>query len=84
MQKAIAECHHHSSPRVILVEDRGMLCGLVTVKDVLRYIATEKPGHRPSWDERGGLDGLLEELWNWGSDLRDRLLVWGYRLLRRR
>ncbi|KAH6914393.1 voltage-gated chloride channel [Coprinopsis sp. MPI-PUGE-AT-0042] len=71
-------------PRVILVEDRGMLCGLVTVKDVLRYIATEKPGHRPSWDERGGLDGLLEELWNWGSDLRDRLLGWGYRLLRRR
>ncbi|KAJ3762260.1 Cl-channel protein [Lentinula raphanica] len=51
-------------PRVILVEDFGCLVGLVTVKDVLRFIAMEKPGyHHPSWDERGGLDGLLEELW---------------------
>ncbi|KAJ3996350.1 Cl-channel protein [Lentinula boryana] len=52
-------------PRVILVEDYGSLVGLVTVKDVLRFIAMEKPGyHHPSWDERGGLDGLLEELWS--------------------
>ncbi|KAE9394259.1 hypothetical protein BT96DRAFT_195261 [Gymnopus androsaceus JB14] len=44
------------SPRVILVEDHGSLVGLVTVKDVLRFIATEKPGayDEPSWDERGG------------------------------
>ena len=70
-------------PRVILVEQRGVLCGLVTVKDVLRYIATEKPGHRPSWDERGGLDGLLEEIWTWGSELKARIVSWGLRVLRR-
>ncbi|KAF5325699.1 hypothetical protein D9611_000355 [Ephemerocybe angulata] len=70
-------------PRVILVEEHGVLSGLVTVKDVLRYIATEKPGHRPSWDERGGLDGLLEELWTWGSGVKARTVSWGLRLLRR-
>lgn len=52
-------------PRVILVEDQGKLVGLVTVKDVLRFIATEKPQRGPSWDERGGLNNLLEEVWNW-------------------
>ncbi|KAJ3576766.1 hypothetical protein NP233_g202 [Leucocoprinus birnbaumii] len=50
-------------PRVIVVEDHGLLVGLVTVKDVLRFIATEKPNRGPSWDERGGLDGLLEAAW---------------------
>ncbi|CAK5265424.1 unnamed protein product, partial [Mycena citricolor] len=50
-------------PRVILVEDHGVLTGLVTVKDVLRWIALEKPEREPSWDERGGLEGLLEEVW---------------------
>ncbi|KAG6829702.1 hypothetical protein H0H87_010504 [Tephrocybe sp. NHM501043] len=38
-------------PRVILVEDQGVLTGLVTVKDVLKFIAS-KPAHEPSWDER--------------------------------
>ncbi|TEB30350.1 voltage-gated chloride channel [Coprinellus micaceus] len=70
-------------PRVILVEEHGVLCGLVTIKDVLRYIATEKPGHRPSWDERGGLDGLLEELWTWGSGVKARIVSWCLRVLRR-
>lgn len=62
-------------PRVILVEDHGVLSGLVTVKDVLRFIATEKPEYRPSWDERGGLDGLLEELWTWGTNVFSRILT---------
>ncbi|GAW00905.1 Cl-channel protein [Lentinula edodes] len=63
-------------PRVILVEDHGSLVGLVTVKDVLRFIAMEKPGyHHPSWDERGGLDGLLEELWSVIRGVVDRLSV---------
>jgi len=65
------------------VEEHGVLSGLVTVKDVLRYIATEKPGHRPSWDERGGLDGLLEELFTWVIGVRDRVVSWGLRILRR-
>jgi chloride channel 3/4/5 len=68
------------SPRVILVEERGTLVGLVTVKDVLRFIATEKPGeHGPSWDERGGLDGLLEEVGRYLSGIGDSVM----RVLRR-
>lgn len=71
------------SPRVILVEDRGELTGLVTVKDVLRFIAMEKLDHSPSWDERGGLDGLLEEVWTWATDLTHRVVLWSRSLIRR-
>ncbi len=70
-------------PRVILVEDQGKLTGLVTVKDVLRFIATEKPQHSPSWDERGGLNNLLEEIWNWAMAKGYKLASWGHALLRR-
>ncbi|KAF9050065.1 voltage-gated chloride channel [Panaeolus papilionaceus] len=70
-------------PRAILVEDHGVLSGLVTVKDVLRFIATEKPDHRPSWDERGGLDGLLEEAWTWTNDTKSQMLYWMRRTFRR-
>lgn len=59
-----------------------MLTGLVTVKDVLRFIATEKPEHELSFDERGGLDGLLEELWTWTSDIVRRIVSWSPNLLR--
>ncbi|KAF5380634.1 hypothetical protein D9615_004751 [Tricholomella constricta] len=58
-------------PRVVLVENHGVLTGLVTVKDVLKFIAT-KPSHEPSWDDRGGLDGLLEEMWTWATDIAHR------------
>ncbi|KAJ7594451.1 Cl-channel protein [Mycena floridula] len=71
-------------PRVILVEDHGQLVGLVTVKDVLRFIATEKPDREPSWDERGGLDGLLEEVWTWASGGVHRVLFWSRSLFHRR
>ncbi|PPQ98205.1 hypothetical protein CVT26_003457 [Gymnopilus dilepis] len=70
-------------PRTILVEDHGVLSGLVTVKDVLKFIATEKPDYRPSWDERGGLDGLLEEIWTWASAVVSRILLWSRKVLRR-
>jgi len=70
-------------PRTILVEDHGVLSGLVTVKDVLKYIATERPGHQLSLDERGGLDGLLEELWLWTSRKFSTVVLWSRRLLRR-
>ncbi|KAF7322000.1 Chloride channel protein [Mycena kentingensis (nom. inval.)] len=71
-------------PRVILVEDHGVLAGLVTVKDVLRWIAIEKPEREPSWDERGGLDGMLEEVWAWGSGVLEPIVSWSRKLLRRR
>ena len=70
------------SPRVILVEDHGVLTGLVTVKDVLRFIAT-LPSHEPSWDDRGGLDGLLEEVWRWVADITYRIVLWSRKLVRR-
>ncbi|KAF8871252.1 voltage-gated chloride channel [Gymnopilus junonius] len=70
-------------PRTILVENHGTLSGLVTVKDVLKFIATEKPDYRPSWDERGGLDGLLEEVWTWASTIISRTVLWSRRVLRR-
>ncbi|KAG5221578.1 glycerol ethanol, ferric requiring protein [Salix suchowensis] len=71
------------SPRIILVEDHGALAGLVTVKDVLRFIATEKPDRESSWDERGGLDGFLEELWMWTDGAVHKFIAWTSRVLRR-
>ncbi|KAF7357806.1 Chloride channel protein [Mycena venus] len=70
-------------PRVILVEDHGTLAGLVTVKDVLRWIAVEKPEREPSWDERGGLDGMLEEVWTWASQIISPVLSWSASLFNR-
>lgn len=70
-------------PRVVLVEAHGVLTGLVTVKDVLRFIATT-PHHEPSWGDRGGLDGLLEEVWTWGSGVIHRMLSSTRRIIRRR
>ena len=60
-----------------------MLSGLVTVKDVLKYIATERPGHHLSLDERGGLDGLLEEIWLWTSGRMSMVVLWSRQLFRR-
>ena len=71
------------SPRVVLVESGGALIGLVTVKDVLKFIATTA-AHEPSWDAREGLGGILEELWTWGSSIMHNLLTWTGRVLRRR
>lgn len=71
----------HVRPRIILVEDHGVLSGLVTVKDVLKFIATEKHDRRPSWDERGGLDGLLEEMWTWASRQVSKVLHWSRKSL---
>ncbi|KAF8199932.1 Cl-channel protein [Mycena galopus ATCC 62051] len=71
-------------PRVILVEDHGILAGLVTVKDVLRWIAVEKPEREPSWDERGGLEGMLEEVWTWASQIIAPVVSWSANLFNRR
>jgi len=65
------------------VEDHGVLVGLVTVKDVLRFTALEKPGSEPSWDERGGLDGMLEEIWTWAVGVFQHVVLWSRNLVRR-
>ncbi|KAF8893437.1 Cl-channel protein [Infundibulicybe gibba] len=70
-------------PRVILVENHGSLVGLVTVKDVLRFIATKKLDQGLSWDDRGGLDGLLEEVWTWSAELLFKIVDWSRRVVQR-
>ena len=61
-----------------------MLAGLVTVKDVLKFTAMEKPDGDASWDElRGGLDGLLEEAYTWTVKVVDTVVSWCPRLVRR-
>lgn len=54
-------------PRVILVEKVGSLVGLITVKDVLRFIAQREAEEASLGTSRRGtgLDGLLEEAWFW-------------------
>jgi chloride channel 3/4/5 len=68
---------------VILVEEHGILVGLITVKDVLRFTAMEKPDSYPSWDERGGLDGMLEEIWTGTLTIWVNIAAWSRRLVRR-
>lgn len=65
------------------MEDHGSLTGLVTVKDVLKFIALEKTDTRSSWDERGGLDGMLEEVWRRTSEFLVNLVAWSRSLIRR-
>lgn len=66
------------------MEDHGTLVGLVTVKDVLKFIAVEKPNGEASWDElRGGLDGVLEETYTWTMVVVERVVSWCRRLFRR-
>ncbi|KAL5523651.1 hypothetical protein ACEPAG_7824 [Sanghuangporus baumii] len=68
-------------PRVVLVEQHGKLVGLVTVKDVLRFIATEHPDS--SWNSRIGLDDLLEESWTHSSSALGAIVSWINRTFRR-
>lgn len=61
-----------------------MLVGLVTVKDVLKFTAMEKPDSDASWDElRGGLDGLLEEAYTWTIRVVDTVASWCRRMVGR-
>ncbi|EGO25898.1 hypothetical protein SERLADRAFT_355881 [Serpula lacrymans var. lacrymans S7.9] len=70
-------------PRVILVEDHGVLAGLVTVKDVLRFTATGNDDGGATWDDPEGLDGLLEDVWIGLTDVADSTWTWCRRLIRR-
>ncbi|KIJ60010.1 hypothetical protein HYDPIDRAFT_99474, partial [Hydnomerulius pinastri MD-312] len=70
-------------PRVILVEELGSLKGLVTVKDVLRFSATEKSEGDQQWDA-GEFEAVLEVVWNWAAEIVDRSLEWCRHMVRRR
>jgi len=49
-------------PRVILVELRGRVCGLVTVKDVLKYQFKVENEENPRAERRSG-GGMEERIW---------------------
>ncbi|ORE11226.1 hypothetical protein BCV72DRAFT_220089 [Rhizopus microsporus var. microsporus] len=72
-------------PRVVLLEERGKLKGLVTVKDVLKYIAhTENvrtSSSRPSNRECGG---LFEIMTSWITDRPNRRRQQSYTRLQNR
>jgi chloride channel 3/4/5 len=73
-------------PRVILVEYHGSLAGLITVKDVLRFIVSSEHSHPTNdsvWNDPGGLDGLLEEAWLWTGNVWRRTYSAARRLVRR-
>ncbi|KAG9077315.1 glycerol ethanol, ferric requiring protein [Ceratobasidium sp. UAMH 11750] len=73
-------------PRVILVEYHGTLAGLITVKDVLRFIVSsehEHAAHGSVWNDPGALDGLLEEAWLWAGSAWGRLYGSVRRIVRR-
>ncbi|QRV79660.1 ClC voltage-gated chloride channel protein [Ceratobasidium sp. AG-Ba] len=74
-------------PRVILVEYRGSLAGLITVKDVLRFIVSSEHSHPTPgsvWNDPGALDGLLEEVWLWAGNLWRQTYSAVRRVFRRR
>jgi hypothetical protein len=74
--------YYATRPRVILVEDHGVLCGLVTVKDVLKYTLTEAGEVRSRWDETQ-FEGIVEEAWTWMTTRINIFLSWCRRFLRR-
>lgn len=61
-------------PRVILVEERGSLVGLITVKDVLKFIAMERGASSPSWNHQAEVGDMFDEAWSWISSFLVRSL----------
>jgi chloride channel 3/4/5 len=55
-------------PRVILIEYRGKVLGLVTVKDCLKYQFKAEAHETPRVDDRGIVEG--QEEWLWGLIMR--------------
>lgn len=61
-------------PRVILVEEQGMLKGLVTVKDVLRFNATTEATESDERWGSGDFEAALEVMWNWGAGVTESVV----------
>ncbi|KAF8499678.1 voltage-gated chloride channel [Russula emetica] len=82
--EVVMQLFKRMGPRVILVEDFGMLVGLTTVKDVL-HLEPHEQLNSPiiAWSNRGALDGALEELWTWLADMRSSVNAWYSRISRR-
>ena len=67
------------SPRVILVEDRGALVGLLTVKDVLKFTHLHgRHERRGGWWNDGRfqgheVEGILDDMWVWAGSVFDQV-----------
>jgi chloride channel 3/4/5 len=70
-------------PRVILVEHRGKLTGLVTVKDCLKYqFKAEAQEHADDNANGGGATGespLEQRLWGFIQLVVSKVNIWGHR-----
>jgi len=60
--ETVMEMFKKLGPRVILVELRGKVCGLVTVKDVLKYQFKVENEERPRVERD---EGAEERVWSW-------------------
>ncbi|KAG2747073.1 hypothetical protein P692DRAFT_20780971 [Suillus brevipes Sb2] len=78
----VTQLFKRMGPRVILVEEHGSLKGLVTVKDVLRFNAVERPTGDLHWDA-GELEAVLDVMWTWAVGVGDTCVEWYRRLIRR-
>jgi chloride channel 3/4/5 len=58
--ETVMEMFKKLGPRVILVELRGKVCGLITVKDVLKYQFKVESEERPRVERSSGIE---ERLW---------------------
>lgn len=83
--EVVMDLFKRMGPRAILVEYHGSLAGLITVKDVLRFmVSSEHHDPRGSvWNDPGGLDGLLEEAWLWAGNVWRQTVALGRRVVRR-
>lgn len=62
--ETVMELFKKMGPRVILVEYRGQLTGLVTVKDCLKYQFKVEAQEHGSRDELAGAEARQEKLWD--------------------
>jgi len=93
--ETVVQLFKRMGPRVILVEHCGMLRGLLTIKDVIRFktaFALTEGGislplgldNPEVWDEyRGSLRTLLERSWAWTTHEIESLIAWIRHVLRR-
>jgi len=78
----VAQMFKRIGPRAILIEQEGLLCGLLTVKDLLRYtIAHEAEEHAARGAEGAGdggveLEEVLDDLREWAGEVKQA--VWGW------
>ena len=78
--ETVMELFKKMGPRVILVDYRGRLAGLVTVKDCLKYQFKVEAHETAGGSEHPEMSERQERLWGWiktaGEWVRDRVGAW--------